>query len=171
MTSVFPANSIPTLAPGGRSSGGALVPRASQNIATENLTSLVFLNGLGDDRLKIAPFIRASNRTWGDIDLFTVHAGNAMMLSDVLVFKLAATTGVSGLTGVLAPKVQVPNNINTFKGRQYTYNVIPATNVPKRGSVRTMTKTVREWQANMKQSGIGSHIEGGAYRSPEGRIF
>jgi hypothetical protein len=148
-----------------------MVPRGSQNIPTENLTSVVYFNQLGDDRFKLAPLIRATNRAWGDIDLHTVNAANAMLLSDVLVYKLAATTGVSALTGVLAPKVQVPNNINTFKGRQFIYNVIPATVVPKRGTVRTMTKSVREYQASMRQSGIGSHIEGGAYRSPSGSVF
>lgn len=170
-TSLFPTNVIPVLGPGGTPSGSAMVPRPEGSQATEYLTSVNFLQSLGDDRLKMGPLVAAASRTWGDIDLQVVNAGNAMMLSDTLSYKLNTTTGASALTGVLAPKVLVPPNINTFKGRSFQYNVVPATTVPKRGTVRTMTKTVREWQTNMKQSGIGSQIEGGAYRSPQGRVF
>lgn len=171
MAATFPSYNIPSLAAGNRVSGSALVPRAQGSQSLETLTSQVFLNGLGANVTKLGPLISASKRTWGDIDLHTVNATNAMILSDTLQYKLNTTTGASFLTGVLAPKVLVPSNINTFKGRSYQYNIVPATIVPKRGTVRSMTKTLQEWQTTMRQSGIGSQIEGGAYRSPQGAIF
>lgn len=141
------------------------------NLPTLPTTGDLYLGSLGNARQNLGPLITASSRRWHEQDLFEVHASNWALLTDTFIYKICATAGLQSLINIAAPKVAVPNGINTFKGRTMIYEVQPATEVPKRGTVRVQSKRVEEWTTNMTQKGIGSKIEGGAYRTPEGSVF
>lgn len=160
-----------SLAPGGGAGGSTQTVNSLSTRSAPVSTGALFVNSLREAPSKIGPFIRAATKTWNDLDLFEIHSGNYMVLQDQLVYRIIATDGISSLTGVAAPKVAVSNQINTFRGRTFIYNVLPATDVPKRGTVRMMSKTVKEWSANMTQKGIGTHLEGGSFRTPDGDKF
>lgn len=131
----------------------------------------LWLDSFGNGRYNLGPMISSPGNVWNDLDLFQITAANQMVISNVFVWKMIATSAINSITTILAPKIAIPNNVYTFSGKTMYYNIQPANEVPKRGTVRTMTKSYEEFKVHLSQKGMGSRVEGGTFRTPIGAQF
>lgn len=131
----------------------------------------MWLDSFGSGRYQLGPMISSPGNVWNDLDLFQITAANNLVISNVFVWKMIATSSMNSITTILAPKIAIPDDVYTFTGKSMYYNIQPANEVPKRGTVRTMTKSYEEFKVHLSQKGMGSKIEGGTMRTKQGAQF
>lgn len=106
-------------------------------------------------------------RQFNDQDEYELTAENQATLSLAVSIRVWATK-VEVLTGLLWPKIKLREGVRRVTGTRFEYNPVPTTAVPKRGTVRLMSKSMSSFSLAISQKGIGSRFEGSALRSPMG---
>lgn len=106
-------------------------------------------------------------RSFNDQDEYEITAENQATLSLAASIRVWATK-VEVLTGLLWPKMKLREGVRRITGTRFEYNPMPTTSVPKRGTVRLMSKSISAFSLAISQKGIGSRFEGSALRSPMG---
>lgn len=106
-------------------------------------------------------------RRYLDQDSYELTVANKLIFPALLSYSVWGTQ-TTVLTSRCWPKIKLPEGVQQISGQTMTYNTIPFTNVPKRGTVRFMSKSNKSFSAAMSQKGIGSEYEGSALNSPYG---
>lgn len=100
-------------------------------------------------------------------DSYELTIANKFVFPSLLSFSVLSTN-TNVLTSRCWPKIKLPEGVQQVGGQEMTYNVIPTTSVPKRGTVRYMSKQLKSWSGAIAQKGIGSEYEGSALNTEYG---
>jgi hypothetical protein len=106
-------------------------------------------------------------RQFLDQDSYELTIGNKFVLPPLMTYSVL-TTNTNVLTTRCWPKFKLPEGVQQVSGTEFNYNVVPATRVPKRGTVRFMSKQTSSFSLSITQKGIGSIYEGSALNTPYG---
>jgi hypothetical protein len=106
-------------------------------------------------------------RQFLDQDSYELTIGNKYILPPLMTYSVWSTN-TNVLTTRCWPKFRLPEGVQQVSGTEFNYNVVPATRVPKRGTVRFMSKQTSSFVLSITQKGIGSIYEGSALNTPYG---
>lgn len=108
-----------------------------------------------------------ATRQFLDQDSYELTIANKYVFPSLLSYSVWGTyTNV--LTSRCWPKIKLPEGVQQIGGQEMVYNVMPTTSVPKRGTVRYMSKQFKSWSGAIAQKGIGSQYEGSALNTEYG---
>lgn len=106
-------------------------------------------------------------RQFLDQDSYELTIGNRLVLPALLSYSVWSTS-TNVLTSRCWPKIKLPEGVQMITQTEFTYNVVPVTRVPKRGTVRFMSKSTKSLSIALTQKGIGSIYEGSALNTAYG---
>lgn len=106
-------------------------------------------------------------RLFLDQDSYELTIANKYVLPNMFTYSVWATS-TDALTARGWPKIKLPEGVQQVTGTRFTYNPMPTTQVPKRGTVRFMSKQTSSFSLQITQKGIGSTFEGSALDSAFG---